>query len=199
MTQGPEGSVARRASALTIWVSFRLAGGSICRPMHVPCIVGIADQRLLVTCAIPTRAGAALSDSRSCERFASCLTPIKTPRLGHQRMLVLISSNGRPPQQLLITKRTSLEGVQSILQLPTGPCEWQTDDGSWALADLEAKLFDVADDLKGDGSSDGKAFHVRALPPPSPAPAPAGVRNLPRACISATPIAERSLHVRYLP
>ena len=84
-------------------------------------------------------------------------------------MIVLISVDGRPPTQLLITKRTTVQAVQDLLQLPAGPAAWQTDN-SWALADQDARLFDVAGDLQGDGSSVRKAFHVRAAMASAAAP-----------------------------
>lgn len=91
-------------------------------------------------------------------------------------MIVFVSTDGRPAQQLVVIKRTPLEVLQRMLHLPTGPCEWQTDDGTWALADPEARLCDIAGDLQGDGSNECKAFHART--PAEPAAAPAGVRML---------------------
>lgn len=93
-------------------------------------------------------------------------------------MIVLVSTDGRPAQQLVVTKRTPLDVVQRMLHLPAGPCEWQTDNGSWALADPEARLYDIAGDLQGDGSNERKAFHVRTPAERAALAGPAGVRML---------------------
>ena len=82
-------------------------------------------------------------------------------------MIVLVSADGKPAQQLLVTKRTAIRAVQALLGLqnvtPTS-VEWLIEDGTWAAADPEGRLYELAGDLKGDGSSAKKAFSVRSVP-----------------------------------
>lgn len=78
-------------------------------------------------------------------------------------MIVLVSADDRPAQQLLVTKRSTIGAVQALLGLQAGRAaiEWLIDDGTWASADPDARLYDLAGDLQGDGSSGKKAFRVR--------------------------------------
>lgn len=81
-------------------------------------------------------------------------------------MIILVTANDRPAQQLLVTKRTTIGAVQALLRLQTAkssPIEWLIDDGSWAAADPDARLYELASDLRGDGSSFKKAFRVRSV------------------------------------
>ena len=98
-----------------------------------------------------------------------------------ERMIVFISKDGAAPQQLLVTKRTTVAAVQAMLRLPSDPgtaCVWKIDDGTWALADAEARLIDIADDLRGSGSSPDVPLCVRSPPGLQPC----------RRCAAACPI-----------
>ena len=82
-------------------------------------------------------------------------------------MIVLVSANGEPAQQLLVSKRTAIRAVQALLgfqEATAASVEWLIEDGTWAAADPEARLYDLAGDLKGDGASAKKAFVVRSVP-----------------------------------
>ena len=82
-------------------------------------------------------------------------------------MIVLVSANGEPAQQLLVTKRTAIGAVQALLGLQeatTASVEWLIEDGTWAAADPNGRLYELAGDLMGDGSSAKKAFSVRTVP-----------------------------------
>lgn len=80
-------------------------------------------------------------------------------------MIVLVAADGQPAQQLLVTKRSTIGAVQALLGLRAEPTaiEWLIEDGTWAPADPDARLYDLAGDLQGDGSSGKKAFRVRTV------------------------------------
>ena len=89
-----------------------------------------------------------------------------------ERMIVFISKDGAAPQQLIVTSRTKLAVVQAMLRMPSdpgAPCAWKLDDDTWALADTEARLIDIADDLRGTGASPNAPLCVRSPPGYRPA------------------------------
>ena len=43
--------------------------------------------------------------------------------------LVVMGVEGRPPETVLLGRRSTLRSVQEMLGLPQGPCEWETVDG----------------------------------------------------------------------